>query len=146
MRQMTIQVRYECEIERDAELLLAEFEKTTGAPIKLPVPVADITTYHLALRVGFADLHQTLGIPVLCGKSDILGAIWVDTETPGRDLVRMDIGLFGQFGQRLLALDSGQSTRRGVENDPRRLSPCKLYQGPVGPVGSHGLPISAPQQ
>ena len=80
---MTIQVRYlsESEIERDAELLLAEFEETTGAPIKLPIPVADITTYRLALRLGFADLHQTLGIPVLRGQPDILGAIWVDTET-----------------------------------------------------------------
>jgi hypothetical protein len=39
---MTIKVRYlpEDEIEQDAELLLAEYKETTGAPIKLPVPVA----------------------------------------------------------------------------------------------------------
>jgi hypothetical protein len=80
---MTIKVRYlpEDEIEQDAELLLAEYKETTGAPIKLPVPVAEITTYHLALRLGFADLHQTLGVPMLRGQPDILGAIWIDTET-----------------------------------------------------------------
>jgi hypothetical protein len=62
---MTIRVKYlsEDEIEKDAELLLAEYEDTAGEPIKLPVPVADITTYHLALRLGFDDLHQTLRIP-----------------------------------------------------------------------------------
>jgi Zn-dependent peptidase ImmA (M78 family) len=45
------------------------------------VPVEDITTYHLALRLGFADLHETLRIPMLRDQPDILGAIWVDTET-----------------------------------------------------------------
>jgi Zn-dependent peptidase ImmA (M78 family) len=79
---MTIKVRYlsEDEIEKDAELLLAEFEGTVGVPIKLPVPVADITIYHLALQLGFADLHQTLGIPMSRDQADILGAIWVDKE------------------------------------------------------------------
>jgi hypothetical protein len=45
---MVVRVPYrsEDEIERDAELLLAEYEETVGAPIKLPVLVADITTYH----------------------------------------------------------------------------------------------------
>jgi Zn-dependent peptidase ImmA (M78 family) len=80
---MTIKVRYlsEDEIEQDAELLLAEYEETAGAAVKLPVPVADITIYHLALRLGFADLHQTLGIPMLSDRPDILGAIWIDKET-----------------------------------------------------------------
>jgi hypothetical protein len=79
---MAIKVRYlsEHEIEKDAELLLAEYTETTGAPIKLPVPVEDITTYHLALRLGFANLHETLRIPMLRDQPDILGAIWVDTE------------------------------------------------------------------
>jgi Zn-dependent peptidase ImmA (M78 family) len=61
--------------------LLAEFAETTGGPTKLPVPVEDITTYHLALRLGFADLHKTLRIPMLRDQPDILGAIWIDTET-----------------------------------------------------------------
>jgi len=77
-----IKVRYlsEGKIEQDAELLLAEYEETAGAPIKLPVPVADITTYHLALQLGFADLHQTLNVPMVRNQPDILGAIWVHKE------------------------------------------------------------------
>jgi IrrE N-terminal-like domain len=80
---MKLKVPYlsEHEIEQDAQMLLAEYEETIGASIKLPVPVVEITTYHLALRLGFADLHQTLGVPMLRGEPDILGAIWVDTET-----------------------------------------------------------------
>jgi IrrE N-terminal-like domain len=80
---MAIKVRYlsEYEIEHDAELLLAEYEETIGAPLKLPIPVTDITTYHLALRLGFADLHQVLRIPMLHEQPDVLGAIWVDRET-----------------------------------------------------------------
>jgi hypothetical protein len=61
-------------------LLLAEYEGTIGEPMKLPVPVDDITTYHLALRLGFDDLHKTLNRPMLRGQPDILGAIWVDKE------------------------------------------------------------------
>jgi hypothetical protein len=79
---MTIKVKYltEDEIERDAALLLAEYEDTAGEPIKLPVPVSDITTYHLALGLGFDDLHKTLNRPMLRGQPDILGAIWVEKE------------------------------------------------------------------
>jgi hypothetical protein len=46
----------------------------------LPVPVDEVTTYHLALRLGFADLHETLRMPMLRDQPDIFGAIWVDTE------------------------------------------------------------------
>ena len=58
---MAIKVKYltEDEIEKDAKLLLGEYEDTIGEPIKLPVPVDDIATYHLALRLGFDDLHKT---------------------------------------------------------------------------------------
>ncbi|MGD9880358.1 MAG: ImmA/IrrE family metallo-endopeptidase [Reyranella sp.] len=79
---MAIKVRYlsEDEIEKEAELLLAEYAETTGTPFKLPVPVEEITTYHLALRLGFANLHETLRIPMLRDQPDILGAIWVDRE------------------------------------------------------------------
>ena len=79
---MAIQVRYlsEDEIERDTELLLAEYEETAGEPVKLPIPVDDITTYHLALRLEFADLHETLSIPMLRNEPDILGAIWIDKQ------------------------------------------------------------------
>ena len=71
----------EDEIEKEAELLLAEYTETSGAPIKLPIPLDEITIYHLALRLGFADLHRVLRIPKLRDQPDILGAIWVDTET-----------------------------------------------------------------
>ena len=79
---MTIKVKYltEDEIEKEAELLLAEYEETIGEPIELPVPVADITTSHLALRLGFDDLHQTLNRPMLRGQPDILGAIFVEKD------------------------------------------------------------------
>jgi hypothetical protein len=79
---MAIKVKYltEDEIESDAKLLLAEYEDTAGEPIKLPVPVNNITTYHLALRLGFDDLHKTLNRPMLNGQPDILGAIWVEKE------------------------------------------------------------------
>jgi len=85
---MAIKVRYltEEEIEQDAKQLLVEYEETIGMPIELPVPVPEITTYHLALRLGFADLHQTLDIPMLRGQPDVLGAIWVDTEVVLIDL------------------------------------------------------------
>ena len=79
---MAVQVRYlsEDEIERDAELLLAEYEETAGEAVKLPIPVAEIATYHLALQLGFADLHEMLGIPMIRKQPDIFGAIWVDQE------------------------------------------------------------------
>ena len=67
---MTIRVKYltEAAIEKEAETLLSEYEETIGEPIKLPIPVADITTSHLALRLGFADLHQLLGKSMLGGS------------------------------------------------------------------------------
>jgi Zn-dependent peptidase ImmA (M78 family) len=79
---MAIKVKYltEDEIEKDAKLLLAEYEDTIGEPIKLPVPVDEITTYHLALRLGFDDLHKTLNRPMLRSQPDILGAIFVEKE------------------------------------------------------------------
>jgi hypothetical protein len=81
-RNMTIKVRHlsEYEIEKDADLLLAEYAQTTGASVKLPVPVDQITTYHLALQLEFADLHETLHVPMLHDQPDILGAIWVEKE------------------------------------------------------------------
>jgi Zn-dependent peptidase ImmA (M78 family) len=77
---MTINVKYltEAAIEKEAEFLLSEYEDTIGGPIKLPVPVDDITTSHLALELRFADLHQILDIPMLRAQPDILGAIFVE--------------------------------------------------------------------
>src|SRR3954451_16614937 len=71
----------EREIENDAELLLAEYADTAGVVVDREVPVAEIATYHLALELGFADLHAQFGIPRQFGESpDILGAIWFEKE------------------------------------------------------------------
>ena len=87
---MAIQVRHlsENEIEQDTELLLAEYKATAGEPIKLPIPIDEITIYHLALRLEFADLHKVLRVPMLREQPDILGAILID-----RDLVLIDQSL-----------------------------------------------------
>jgi Zn-dependent peptidase ImmA (M78 family) len=79
---MTINVKYltEAAIEKEAESLLSKYEETIGEQIGLPVPVADITTSHLALELRFADLHQIFDTPMLRGRPDILGAIWVEKE------------------------------------------------------------------
>jgi hypothetical protein len=79
---MTINVKYltEAAIEKEAEKLLSEYEETIGEPIELPVPVVDITESHLALGLGFADLHHTLDKPMLRGQPDILGAIFFEKE------------------------------------------------------------------
>jgi hypothetical protein len=79
---MTINVKYltEAAIEKEAEKLLSEYEKTIGEPVELPVPVADITESHLALRLGFAHLHHILDKPMLRGQPDILGAIFFEKE------------------------------------------------------------------
>jgi hypothetical protein len=78
-----INVRYlaKAEIEKEPELLLSEYEEETiGEPVKLPVPVRDITTSHLALDLRFDDLHSIFGRPMLRDQPEILGAIWIDKE------------------------------------------------------------------
>jgi hypothetical protein len=77
---VTINVKYltEAAIDKEAESLLSEYEETIGEPIKLPVPIVDITTYHLALRLEFADLHKKFNVPMLRDEPHILGAIFVD--------------------------------------------------------------------
>ena len=79
---MSIKVRYlsKDEIEREAELLLAQYAETIGGRVELPIPVDEITKNHLALDLGFADLHDVLGVPRNRNTPDILGAIWVDKE------------------------------------------------------------------
>jgi hypothetical protein len=64
-----------------------------------PVPSAclvDITTYHLALRLGFDDLHKTLNRPMLRGQPDILGAIWVEKELCADRIHDADPRCFGR--------------------------------------------------
>jgi hypothetical protein len=74
------------EIEKEAQLLLSEYQETIGESVKLPVPVRDITTSHLALDLRFGDLHQIFGRTMLRDlQPDILGAIWID-----KDLIAID--------------------------------------------------------
>jgi hypothetical protein len=81
---MTLRVPYIADeiIERDAEVLLAQYAHAKNVEIKAPVPIEDIVEKHLKLRVEFDDLHRLLGVPR--GGSglepDIFGAIWLETE------------------------------------------------------------------
>jgi Zn-dependent peptidase ImmA (M78 family) len=133
---MGIKVEYltEDEIESDARLLLAEYGGTIGEPMKLPVPVDDITTYHLALRLGFDDLHKTLNRPMLRGQPDILGAIWVDKELVLIDqhlnpkinpsmLGRCRFSVAHEIGhwrlhRSYVAMDANQTLLFGTSNEP----------------------------
>jgi Zn-dependent peptidase ImmA (M78 family) len=65
------------QIERDAEALLAEYERARGVQVDPPIPIEDIVEKHLKLRVEFDDMHQMLGVPRSTPgrESDILGAI-----------------------------------------------------------------------
>jgi hypothetical protein len=65
------------QIERDAEALLAEYERARGVQIDPPVPIEDIVEKHLKLRVEFDDMHQMLGVPRSAPGREpaILGAI-----------------------------------------------------------------------
>jgi hypothetical protein len=45
-------------IERDAEVLLSEYEHARNVTITPPVPIEDIVEKHLKLRVEFDDTHK----------------------------------------------------------------------------------------
>ena len=66
------------QIERDAEALLAEYERVRGVRIDPPIPIEDIVEKHLKLHVEFDDMHQRLGVPRSAPgcEPDILGAIF----------------------------------------------------------------------
>jgi Zn-dependent peptidase ImmA (M78 family) len=68
------------QIERDAEALLAEYERARGVRILPPVPIEDIIEKHLKIGVEFDDLHAVLGVPRSGSESeaDILGAVFFD--------------------------------------------------------------------
>lgn len=78
---MTLLVSYmpESRIETDAEALLDEFAKATGAALTAPVPIDDIVEKHLKLGIEFDDLHRRFGAPnsVLAQGPDIIGAIFL---------------------------------------------------------------------
>jgi hypothetical protein len=68
---------YEAQIERDAAVLLAEFEQARGIVVKRHVPIEDIIEKHLKLGLEFDDMHARLNHPRsgLGRDPDILGAM-----------------------------------------------------------------------
>jgi Zn-dependent peptidase ImmA (M78 family) len=67
------------QIERDAEALLADFERARSIRIIPPVPIEDIIEKHLKIRVEFDELHELLDVARSRETdSDILGAIFFD--------------------------------------------------------------------
>jgi len=83
---MTKKVPYLAEeaIEKDAELLLAEFSHARNIVIEPPIPIEDIIEKHLKLGVEFDDTHRLFGIPhsgLNLGEGpDILGAIFFNEK------------------------------------------------------------------
>lgn len=73
----------ESDIERDAELLLAEFTRAKGIALRAPIPIEDIIEKYLNLHVEFDDLHRRLNVPRAGtnSASDVFGAIWFDSGT-----------------------------------------------------------------
>ena len=65
----------EQEIERDAGALLDAYHHECGLRATLPVAVEEILETFLGLSLDFDDLGARLGLP------DLLGALWVDTES-----------------------------------------------------------------
>ncbi len=68
-------------LEHEADVLLAQFQGAGKAPLPLPILVDDILEGHLGLTLELGDLHAKLGIPVIGGQRDLLGALWVDDRS-----------------------------------------------------------------
>lgn len=67
------------EIERDAELLLVEYEQSKGLIVGPLIPIEDIVEKYLKLGVEFDDMHRICGVPRPSGRAaDILGAMYFD--------------------------------------------------------------------
>lgn len=68
------------QIERDAAVLLAEYEQARGVKIERAVPIEDIVEKHLKLGIEFDDMHRLLNHPRsgLGLDPDILGAIFFE--------------------------------------------------------------------
>ncbi len=62
-------------IAAEADLLLAEWEKSKGVEVAAPVPIEDLAEIHLGLTVEMGDLGAMLG------HRDVLGAIWFEDRT-----------------------------------------------------------------
>jgi hypothetical protein len=69
-------------IERDAEMLLAEYMLARGVVMEPPVPIEDIIEKHLKLGIDFVDTHRLFGVPrsEKSDEPDILGAIYFESR------------------------------------------------------------------
>ena len=65
-------------IERDAEVLLAQFCGARGVELLAPIPVEEILEQHLGLSLGFDDLHARFDVPQMGEEPDVPGALFVD--------------------------------------------------------------------
>jgi hypothetical protein len=81
---MALQVTYLSDeaIEKDAEALIADFERTRGTRISAPIPVEDIIEKHLKIGIEFDDTHRLFDVPHSSSSfdPDILGAILFDQK------------------------------------------------------------------
>jgi len=59
-------------IEREADLLLAEYGERFEEVVQPPIPIDEIIEIHLQLTFDIADLQQVFG------AGDIHGAIWIN--------------------------------------------------------------------
>jgi hypothetical protein len=69
---------HEEQIERDAAVLLAEYEQAGGKKIERAVPIEDVIEKHLRISIDFDDMHRLSGVPRsgLGFDPDILGGIF----------------------------------------------------------------------
>jgi hypothetical protein len=81
---MTLRVPYIADetIERDAEVLLAQYAHASKVEVRSPIPIEDIVEKYLQLRVEFDDLHRLLGVPRggFGMEPDIFAAIWLEAR------------------------------------------------------------------
>jgi hypothetical protein len=68
------------EIEKEAALLLAEFNIGRGRKLVAPVPVEEVLEAHLKLTLDFDDLHTKLGVPMTGDGPEVFGALWVNSR------------------------------------------------------------------
>lgn len=70
----------EDEIEKQAALLLAEYNVSRGLRLVAPIPVEELLERHLKLTLDFDDLHGKLGVPMSGSEPEVLGALWVESR------------------------------------------------------------------
>jgi len=130
-------------IERDAAVLLAEFEHARGIVLEPPIPVEDIVEKYLKLRIEFDDLHARYNIPRPgSGQTDILGAIYGDgsifidetldpDENPSREgryrfTVAHEGGGHWRLHQHLIVQDTAQASLFDGDSAPKFI--CRSSQ------------------